>query len=150
MQILVDADACPQAVQTLLLRASRRRRVPLVLVACRHIPVPDSEHVSSLLVPAGPDAADDRIVELVRPGDLVVTADVPLADRVVSAGGFALDPRGQMLGEDTIKERLAMRDLMEDLRNAGMITGGPAGFGPKAAQAFANQLDRFLTRQLGG
>jgi uncharacterized protein YaiI (UPF0178 family) len=150
MQILVDADACPQAVQAILLRAAQRRRVPLVMVACRFVPVPDSEFLSSIPVAAGPDAADDRIVELVSPGDLVVTADIPLADRVVEAGGFALDPRGQMLTEANVKERLAMRDLMDDLRNSGMVTGGPAGYGAKAAQAFANQLDRFLTQRLGG
>ena len=112
-------------------------------------PVPESELISSVLVPAGPDAADDRIVELMAAGDLVVTADIPLADRVVEGGGFALDPRGKLLTEANIKERLAMRDLMDDLRNAGMVTGGPAGFGAKASQEFANQLDRFLTRQLG-
>ncbi len=150
MQILVDADACPQAVQTLLIRAAQRRRVPLTMVACRFVPLPESEFLRSIPVPAGNDAADDRIVELVEPGDLVVTADIPLADRVVAAGAYALDPRGHMLMETNVKERLAMRDLMDDLRNAGLVTGGPSAYGAKSAQAFANELDRFLTRQLGG
>lgn len=149
MQIILDADALPQAIRGILYRASDRRGLALILVACRYIQAPNSELISSIMVPTGPDAADDRIIELMAPGDLVVTADIPLADRVVQAGGFALDPRGQLLTEDNVKERLAMRDLMDDLRNAGMITGGPSGFDAKASQAFANQLDRFLTGQLG-
>jgi uncharacterized protein YaiI (UPF0178 family) len=150
MRIIVDADALPQAIQGILFRAAERRELALILVACRYIQTPNSERVSSITVPTGPDAADDRIAKMVEPGDLVITADIPLADRVVAAGGYALDPRGELLTEDNVKQRLAMRDLLDDLRNAGTITGGPASFGAKASQAFANQLDRFLTRQLGG
>ena len=97
-------------------------------------------------MPSGPDVADDRIVALVQPGDLVITADIPLADRVVSKGAFALDPRGDLYTEENIKDRLAMRNLLNELRNDGAITGGPPAFGQKDRQAFANQLNRFLTR----
>ena len=96
----------------------------------------------------GIDIADDRVVELVEPGDLVITADIPLADRVVSKGAFALNPRGKLYTAANIKERLAVRDLLSELRDNGMVTGGPAAFGKKDCQAFADQLDRFLVRRL--
>ncbi|NIA14394.1 MAG: YaiI/YqxD family protein [Nitrospiraceae bacterium] len=146
MQILVDADALPGAIRLVLFRAAERVRVPLVLVANQSLRVPESAYISSLAAPSGPDGADDRITELVEPGDLVVTADIPLADRVVEKGACALDPRGQLHTEETIKHRLAMRDLMDQLRTDGAITGGPPAFNRKDVQAFANQLDRFLTR----
>ena len=146
MRIFVDADAFPRALQAILFRAVERVRVPLIMVAGGSARVPQSEYISSLSVPAGADAADDRIVELLEPGDLVVTADIPLADRVVEKGGFALDPRGRLHTARNIKDRLSMRNLMEDLRGAGMITGGPAPFNQKNIQVFTDQLDRFLTR----
>ena len=146
MRIFVDADAFPRALQAILFRAVERVRVPLIMVAGGSARVPQSEYISSLSVPAGADAADDRIVELLESGDLVVTADIPLADRVVEKGGFALDPRGRLHTARNIKDRLSMRNLMEDLRGAGMITGGPAPFNQKNIQVFTDQLDRFLTR----
>lgn len=146
MRIFVDADAFPRALQAILFRAVERVRVPLIMVAGGSVRVPQSEYISSLSVPAGADAADDRIVELLESGDLVVTADIPLADRVVEKGGFALDPRGRLHTARNIKDRLSMRNLMEDLRGAGMITGGPAPFNQKNIQVFTDQLDRFLTR----
>jgi len=149
MKMLVDADACPGAVKEILFRAAERVRVPLTLVANRRMSIPPSERISIVAVSGGPDAADDRIAELAQPGDLVVTADVPLADRVVTKGGYALDPRGRLYTEANVKRRLAMRDLMEALRDRGHVSGGPSSFGPKDAQAFANQLDRFLTRRAG-
>ena len=146
MRIFVDADAFPRALQAILFRAVERVRVPLIMVAGGSVRVPQSEYISSLSVPAGADAADDRIVELLESGALVVTADIPLADRVVEKGGFALDPRGRLHTARNIKDRLSMRNLMEDLRGAGMITGGPAPFNQKNIQVFTDQLDRFLTR----
>ena len=146
MQILVDADAFPNAVEKVLFKAVERVGVPLILVTNQCVRVPKSQYISSLTVPPGPDVADDRIVEMVQKGDLVVTADIPLADRVVSKGAYALNPRGELYTEDNVKDRLATRDLMHGLRDGGMITGGPPAFNPKDVQAFANQLDRFLTK----
>lgn len=97
MKILVDADACPRAVKEILFRAVQRRKIPTTLIANQYIRVPPSEHIDSIAVTAGPDEADDRIVELVEPEDLVITADIPLADRVVAKGATALDPRGKLL-----------------------------------------------------
>ncbi len=146
MQILVDGDALPGVVRDVLFRAVERVRVPAILITNQRVRPPRSELISLMMVPAGLDVADDRIVELVCPGDLVVTADVPLADRVVTKGGYAIDPRGHMYSEVNVKERLATRDLMYDLRSVGLVQGGPAAFSQKDVQAFADQLDRFLTK----
>ena len=146
MQILVDADALPNVIRDILFRTAERLHCPLILIANKTVAVDPSNYIRSLSVPAGPDVADDRIVALVQPGDLVITADIPLADRVVSKGAFALDPRGDLYTEENIKDRLAMRNLLNELRNDGAITGGPPAFGQKDRQAFANQLNRFLTR----
>ena len=145
-RIFVDADALPNAIQGILFRAVERVGIPLILVANECVRIPRSEYISSVAAPAGPDAADDRIVELVRQGDLVITADIPLADRVVDKGGYAIDPRGELYTEKNIKERLAMRNLMNRLRSGGVISGGPSFFSRKDIQAFANQLDRFLAK----
>jgi uncharacterized protein YaiI (UPF0178 family) len=146
IQIWVDADALPNVIKDILFRAAKRLGIPLTLVANQNVAIDPSVYIKSLSVPAGPDVADDRIVELVQPGDLVVTADIPLADRVVSKGAYAIDPRGDLYTAENIKDRLAMRDLLNELRNGGVITGGPPAFGQKDRQAFANQLNRFLTR----
>ena len=146
MHIFVDADAFPAAIQKILFRAVERLKVPLIFVANGKVRIPSSEYISSVVVPAGPDIADDRIVELLQAGDLVITADIPLAYRVVEKGGYALDPRGKLHTGKNIKERLAMRDLMNELRGAGLITGGPPSFNAKDIQVFANQLDKFLTK----
>jgi len=146
MQILIDADAFPRQAKEILFRAIERRRLPLIMIANQYMHLPRSLYISSEIVAAGPDEADDRIVELTRPGDLVITADIPLAARVVDKGGVALDPRGQLYTEDNVKERLATRDLMDQLRQSGLEIGGPATFGQKDTQAFADQLDRFLTQ----
>jgi uncharacterized protein len=148
MRIYVDADGFPRAAKDILVRAVLRLRVPLVFVANKPIRHEPSALISSLIVPEGPDIADDRIVELAAPGDLVVTADIPLADRVVAKGAFAVTPRGQLYTEENIKDRLAMRDLLNGLREGGMMTGGPPSFGRKDCQAFADQLDRFLIKSL--
>jgi hypothetical protein len=148
MRIFVDADAFPNVVRDVLLRASTRLDVPLCFVANKPLRGGGSANISVIQVPAGPDVADDRIVELVESGDLVITADIPLADRVIAKGASALDPRGKVYTQDNIKNSLAMRDLFKELRDLGMLEGGPATFGKMNRQAFANQLDRILTMQL--
>ena len=148
MKIFVDADGFPSAVKGLLIRAAIRLHVPLVFVANKKLKHEPSAIISSIIVPEGPDIADDRIVELAQPGDLVITADIPLADRVVAKGAFALDYRGKLYTEDNIKDRLALRDLLYELRDGGMVTGGPSTFSKKDCHAFVNQLDSFLVRQL--
>jgi uncharacterized protein YaiI (UPF0178 family) len=145
VQIWVDADGCPGEIKELLFRAAKRTKTKVTLVANQTLRTPPSEFIDSLLVTAGMNVADRRIVELVRPGDLVVTADVPLAAEVVAKGGQALDPRGELYTEANVGERLAVRNLFDELRGGGQITGGPANFTAKDRQAFANQLDRWLT-----
>ena len=147
MQIWVDADACPKVIKEILYRAAERVGVPLTLVANRPLWAPRSPLIKTLRVEAGFDVADHRIVELSRPGDLVVTADVPLAAELVHKGVDALNPRGELYTEENIAERLSMRDLMDELRSVGVETGGPASFNKSDRQAFANQLDRLLTQR---
>lgn len=148
MQIFVDADAFPNGIRDILIRASLRLNVPLIFVANKPLRLEKLANLTLVVVPDGPDIADDRIVESVRPGDLVITADIPLADRVVAKQAFAMNPRGTLYTEHNIKDRLGMRDLMGELRDNGMITGGPAAFSKKDRQSFANQLDSFLVRQI--
>ena len=145
MQIWVDADACPREIKELLFRAANRTKTKITLVANQPMSTPSSEYIDSLLVPAGMNVADQRIVELVESGDLVITADIPLAAEVVAEGGQALDPRGELYTDANVGERLAVRNLLDELRGGGQITGGPAGFSAKDRQTFANQLDRWLT-----
>jgi uncharacterized protein YaiI (UPF0178 family) len=149
MQVWVDADACPGEIKELLFRAAQRTGTKVTLVANQPLRTPRSEFIDSLLVPGGMNVADRRIVELVRPGDLVITADIPLAAEVVAKGGQALDPRGELYTEANVGERLAVRNLFDELRGGGQITGGPANFNVKDRQAFANQLDRWLTAARG-
>ena len=146
MQIWVDADACPNAIKDILYRAAERVRVQLTLVANQHLHTPRSPYIRVLQVPAGFDVADRRIVDELDPGDLVITGDIPLAAAVVDKGGHALSPRGEEFTEDNVKERLAMRDLMDQLRSTGLETGGPAALDKSDRQTFANALDRFLTQ----
>jgi len=146
MQILVDADAFPGVIVDILFRAVERVRVPLILISNKRLRIPPSVYISSITVSAGFDVADNRIIAMVQQGDLVITADIPLADRVVEKGGYAIDPRGDLYTELNIKQKLSMRNLMNELRTGGMITGGPSSFGRKDIQSFACQLDRFLTK----
>ncbi len=148
MRIWVDADACPGVIKEILFRAADRVRVELTLVANHPMRTPRSPHVKSMLVGAGFDVADRRIAELVEEGDLVITADIPLAADVVGKGALALNPRGDLYDEESVGEALAMRNLMDELRSGGMVTGGPAPLGKTDRQAFANQLDRILARRL--
>ena len=145
MRIWVDADACPSQVKELLFRAADRTKTNVTLVANQPMRTPRSEFIDSMLVSAGSNVADQRIVELVEPGDLVITADIPLAAEVVANGGQALNPRGELYTEANVGECLANRNLFDELRGGGEITGGPAKFNAKDRQAFANQLDRCLT-----
>lgn len=150
MRILVDADALPGPAKVILFRAAERVRVCLTLVANKPLKVPESPYLSSIVVGAGADIADDWIVEHVQPGDLVITADIPLASRVVARGACGLDPRGDLYTEDNVNERLALRNLLDELRVTGVIQGGgPAAFSAKDAQKFASQLNRYLTRHAG-
>ena len=144
MQIWVDADACPGSVKDILFRAAKRCELPVTLVANQSISVPQSDFIKCIVVAHGADVADTHIVEIMSEGDLVVTADIPLADRVIKKGGFALNPHGEVLDKDNIGSRLAMRNLMESVRSSGMPTPGPKPFGQKDTQAFANSLDRIL------
>ncbi|MBN2159130.1 MAG: YaiI/YqxD family protein [Spirochaetes bacterium] len=146
MRILIDADSIPSVIKDILFRAAERNSIPLILVANQALKFPDSEYISAMVVPAGYNEADDRIAEIVRPGDLVVTDDIPLADRVVRRSGSVIDARGNLYTGENIGERLAMRDMMDELRNGGIDTGGPAPFSSRDRRAFANQLDRFLTK----
>lgn len=145
-RIWVDADACPGVVKDILFRASRRTGVALVLVANRAIAVPAVPNVSFLQVQRGFDEADREIVDRMAAGDLVVTQDIPLAAEAIAKGGLAISPRGEVYSAETIGERLAMRDFMESLRSTGVDTGGPAAFGQRDSQAFARQLDAWLSR----
>jgi uncharacterized protein len=147
MQIWVDADACPGEIKELLYRAAERLKIKLTLVANQSMRVPRSDFIDTLLVPGGANVADRRIVELAAPGDLVVTADIPLAADAVAKGAEAIDPRGELYTDANIGERLAMRNVLDQLRGGGHIGGGPANFGPKDRQAFANQLDRWLVKR---
>jgi uncharacterized protein YaiI (UPF0178 family) len=145
-QIWVDADACPRVIKDILFRAADRVGVPLVLVANQPLQVPRSRYIRSVRVAGGFDVADNYIVQQVEAGELVITADIPLAAEVIARGGLALNPRGELYSEDNIRQRLNMRDFMDTLRSSGVDTGGPASFNHADRQAFANQLDRLLAR----
>ena len=147
MHIWVDADACPLAVKEILYRAAERSEVPLTLVANKLLGVPRSRFIFSLQVARGFDVADNEIAKRLAPGDLVITADVPLAADVIARGGHALNPRGELYTPDSIRERLETRDFLEKLRETGVQTGGPAPFDNTDRKRFADQLDRFLARQ---
>ena len=148
MHIYIDADACPKVIKDVLYKAVERLQVHMTLVADQFMRIPQSQYVKSVKVPSGIDAADDKIVELAEPGDLVVTADIPLADLIVSKGAFAINPRGELYTEQNIKERLAVRDMMAEIRSTGVEFGGPPAFNPKDKQNFSNALDRFLTKNV--
>lgn len=147
MHIWVDADACPTAIKEILYRAARRLELPLVLVANQPLRTPASPFISSVQVAPGFDVADNHIVQHVASGDLVITADIPLAAEVIEKGGHALNPRGEFYTPENIRQRLNMRDFMETLRSSGIQSGGPAALNQKDRMNFANQLDSFLARR---
>ena len=146
MQIWVDADACPYEIKEMLYRAAERGQVQVTLVANQSLRTPPSPWINSVLVPGGMNIADRRIVELAGPGDLVITADIPLAADVVGKGAEALDPRGELYTAVNVGERHAMRNMIDEMRGAGHVMRGPSGFTSRNRQAFANQLDRWLAR----
>jgi uncharacterized protein len=146
MQIWADADALPGPIRDILFRAATRTQRRLTLVANKNLRIPYSHYLRFERVPKGADVADGFIVEKMEPGDLVVTADIPLAAEVVAKGGVALDPRGELYTEENIGERLATRNLMQELRSEGLQTGGPRPLDQRARQEFANALDRLLAR----
>lgn len=148
MQIWVDADACPNVIKDILFRAAERVKVRLILVANQPVSTPPSAWITSLRVKKGFDVADNEIIKRLEPGDLVITADIPLAAEAIAKGGFALNPRGEFYSGANIRERLNMRDFMETLRSSGIQTGGPAALNQRDRQAFSNELDRFLARNL--
>lgn len=146
MQIWVDADACPNEIKQLLFRAADRRQIKVTLVANQSVRVPPSPFISTVVVGVGMNIADRKIVELVGTGDLVITADIPLAADVVAKGGLALNPRGDLYTDANVGAKLAARNLMDELRGGGMILGGPSNFTMRDRQAFANQLDKWLAK----
>ncbi|MFO1258949.1 MAG: YaiI/YqxD family protein [Gammaproteobacteria bacterium] len=146
MKIYIDADACPNVIKEIIFRASERLKIETILVANKPINTPRSKLIKLIQVPAGFDVADAKIVEIIEPSDLVITADIPLASLVINKRAHALNPRGELYTSENIRERLAVRNLMEGLRAAGQITGGPAAMNKTDQQNFANALDRFLAR----
>ena len=145
MRIFVDADACPKLVKEILYKAAIRTKTELILVANQFLQTPPSPLIRVIQVSSGFDVADRRIVDETNPGDIVITADIPLADLVITKGGIAINPRGQLYTHENIKGKLATRDLMEHLRDNQMISGGPGTFTKLDGHALANQLDRLLT-----
>lgn len=145
-QIWVDADACPKVIKDILFRAADRVGFSLILVANQGLQIPRSPNISAVQVPAGFDVADNHIVQAANAGDLVITADIPLAAEVIEKGCLALNPRGELYTTETIRQRLNMRDFMDTMRSSGINTGGPPSFSLTDRQAFANQLDRYLAR----
>jgi uncharacterized protein len=146
LQIWVDADACPVVIKEILYRAADRTRISTIFVANKLLRVPPSPFIKPLQVDKGFDVADARIVEELIAGDLVITADIPLAAQVIAKEAHALNPRGEFYTKENIQERLTMRNMMEELRASGIETSGPSTFNHSDRQAFASQLDRFLAR----
>lgn len=149
MPVWVDADACPNVIKEVLFRAAERTQTPVTLVANQNIRVPPSRFIRAMRVPAGFDVADNEIVRLCERGDLVITADIPLAAEVLAKGATALNPRGELYSEATIKERLTMRDFMDTLRSSGIQTGGPDSLSQRDRQRFAAELDKWLSGKKG-
>jgi len=148
MRIWIDADACPKVIKEILFRAAERVQIPLTLVANMKLQHPKSAYIDSVHVAAGADVADAYIVDHCEPGDLAITADIPLAAGMIEQGGFALNPRGELYTPDNVRRALSIRNMMDEMRGNGVITGGPPAFSNADRMAFANQLDRFLTKHL--
>src|SRR6476620_5687118 len=147
MHIWVDADACPGVIKDILFRAAERLQIPTTLVANNPLRTPPSQFLRMLQVPRGFDVADNEIAKRVESGDLVITADIPLASDVIDRGGHALNPRGEFYTPDNIRERVALRNYLSELRDSGVQTGGPAPLDNTDRKRFADQLDRFLTQR---
>jgi uncharacterized protein YaiI (UPF0178 family) len=148
MQIWVDADACPNVIKEILFRVAERLEMPVTLIANKLLRTPPSRFIKAIQVPAGCDMADREIARLVQPGDLVITADIPLAADVIDRGGAVLNPRGEFYTKDNIGQHLTMRHFMEELRGSGVETGGPAPFSQADRHAFGRELDRYLRQAM--
>jgi len=148
LHIWVDADACPKVVKEILFRASKRECIPITLVANKPLRIPNSQFIDFLLVPSGLDVADERILEHINSGDLVITEDIPFAAAAIEKHAFVLSPRGRFYTKENIGEQLSIRNFMDELRGSGVTTGGPAAFALKDRETFANQLNRFLRENL--
>ena len=146
MKILVDADACPKVIKDILFRAANRCQLDTLLVANQPVPVPPSPYIRAIQVGKGFDVADNEIVQRAEAGDLVITADIPLAAEAIAKGAWALNPRGEFYTPDNIRQRLNMRDFMDTLRSSGIQTSGPPPLSQQDRQQFGNALDRFLSR----
>jgi len=146
MRIFVDADACPKVIKEILFRAAIRAKIDVILIANKRLDIPSSPFIHMHKVAPGFDVADDEIVLQVQPGDLVVTADIPLADAAIAKGGLALNPRGRLYTKENIKEHLSTRNLMMELRDSGIVSGGPSVLKQRDRQAFANQLDQLIAK----
>jgi uncharacterized protein len=144
MRIWVDADACPKVIKEILFRAANRTETLITLVANQLLVTPSSPFITKIQVTSGFDVADNRIANNLQPGDLVITADIPLADAIINKGGLALNPRGELYSLDNIKQRLSIRNFSDGLRSSGISTGGPATLSKKEIQNFANNLDQIL------
>jgi len=146
LDLYIDGDALPNLLKPILLRSIERLSIKSFVVSNKKISIRESQYISYIIVDAGADEADNKIVEMLKEGDLVITADIPLADRVITKKAHAIDHRGELYSVDNIKQYLAMRNLMATIRESGEVTGGPKAFGKKDAQMFANQLNSFLTK----
>jgi uncharacterized protein YaiI (UPF0178 family) len=146
MRIWVDADACPAVIKDILYRAAERLKIGMTLVANKPLRTPPSPYIKALQVPRGIDVADSHIVKALAPGDLVITADIPLASDVIARGAIALNPRGELYSPENIQERLALRNYLDELRGTGERTGGPAALDNTDRKRFADQLDKLLSR----
>ncbi len=148
MKVWVDADACPKAVKNIIFKAAQKRSINVHLVANSYFQIPSSKFIQLEVVSAGFDVADHFIVEHVKPEDLVITADIPLADLVIKKGSTALNPRGELYTVSNIAEKLSTRNLMQELREGGVVSGGPKSFSDKDKQNFANSFDRIVTEKV--
>jgi len=148
MRIWVDADACPKIIKEILFRAATRTRTNLILVSNHVIYAPPSNYISKMQVPFGFDVADNKILENIHSGDLVITADVPLAYAVIEKNGIALNPRGELYSPNNINQKLSIRNFSMDLRSSGIVTGGPPTLSKKEIQCFANNLDKILMQNI--
>jgi uncharacterized protein len=146
LKIWVDADACPNPIKEILFRVAKRLSIETTLVANQPLQIPASPYIKAVQVRSGFDVADGYIVQALQPNDLVITADIPLAAEAIAKGAVALNPRGEFYSTDNIRERLSLRNFMDELRSGGVDTGGPPAFSQRDCQAFANQLDRFLAK----
>jgi len=150
VKLWVDADACPREAKELIFRAAERLRIQTILVANSNMRIPRSELISTVRVAAGLDVADAYLAKHAEPGDLAITSDIPLAAALVDKGVRTMDPRGELFEPDTVREKLAMRDLMKELRDSGVPTSGPSGYDTRDRQRFANALDRELMQLARG